>query len=135
MLLPAATIEEQDEMLNRTTPPSPLSYELTVANLNQDFWKKFEDYLVTHQTAKTVESRLTYAEKFGHIIRSSQGNASELLTLKQEKRLHAMKALASLSEFLGINDEWKKIRERYQLKWSNGDSLESFEKMYNNEED
>jgi hypothetical protein len=131
MLLPTATTGSSGKMLSRTTPPQETPTE---TNPGQEFWRKFEDFLLTHQTTKTVESRLTYAQKFGYIMLSGDSNASELLTLPLDKRLHAMKSLASLSKFLGKYDEWKKIRERYQLKWSKGDSLEFFEKMYENEE-
>ncbi len=45
-----------------------------------------------------------------------------------------MKSLASLSKFLGCYDRWKDIKEKYQLKWSNGNnSLEVFQTIVNNE--
>jgi hypothetical protein len=73
---------------------------------------------------------MLYATKYCHIL--TFGNASELLTLNDEKRNHVMKSLASLSKFVGCYDKWKQIRERYQLKWSNGDSLTSFNNIMNN---
>ena len=33
-----------------------------------------------------------------------------------------MKSLAILSKFMGCYDNWKNIKERYQLKWSNGNN-------------
>ena len=36
-----------------------------------------------------------------------------------------MKALATLSKYLGCYDEWKKLRENYQLKWS-GNNIDTF---------
>jgi len=39
--------------------------------------------------------------------------------LSYDKRIHVMKALSTLSKFLGCYDEWKKIVEKYQLHWSN----------------
>jgi Archaeal phage integrase len=41
-----------------------------------------------------------------------------------------MKSLASLSKYLGCYDKWTSIRHNYQLKWSNGDSLEVFNKIF-----
>jgi hypothetical protein len=38
------------------------------------------------------------------------------LILSNDKRIHAMKALAALSKYLGCYDLWKDIIERYQLK-------------------
>jgi hypothetical protein len=45
-----------------------------------------------------------------------------------------MKALSTLSKYLGCYDRWKDIKERYQLKWSNGDSLETFSMFTNGEQ-
>ena len=45
-----------------------------------------------------------------------------------------MKSLASLSKFMGCYDKWKAIKDKFQLKWSNGDSsLEIFQNIVNNE--
>ena len=45
-----------------------------------------------------------------------------------------MKSLASLSKFMGCYDKWKAIKDKYKLKWSNGDSsLEIFQNIVNNE--
>ncbi len=42
-----------------------------------------------------------------------------------------MKALASLSKYLGYYDEWKKIIQRYQLKWSDSNrSLQVFKDIF-----
>ena len=45
-----------------------------------------------------------------------------------------MKALATLSKYIGCYDKWKDIKERYQIKWSNGDSLEPFNILMNKEQ-
>ena len=54
--------------------------------------------------------------------------------------MHIMKALATLSKFLGCYDKWKEIVQNYQLKWSecgNGagfsKGLEIFQKIYGND--
>lgn len=45
-----------------------------------------------------------------------------------------MKALSSLSKYMGSYDEWKKIVQRYQLKWSdNNKSLKVFDAIFQNE--
>jgi intergrase/recombinase len=42
-----------------------------------------------------------------------------------------MKALASLSKYLGYYDEWRKIIQRYQLKWSDSNrSLQVFRDIF-----
>ncbi len=45
-----------------------------------------------------------------------------------------MKALASLSKFLGKYDEWLEIVRKYQLKWSkSGRSVTVFKNIFDNE--
>jgi hypothetical protein len=51
-----------------------------------------------------------------------------------------MKALATLSKFLGCYDKWKEIVQNYQLKWSDSGNvagfskgLEIFQKIYGND--
>jgi intergrase/recombinase len=43
---------------------------------------------------------------------------SDLRSLNDETRLHAMKSLSALSKFLGIYDEWQKMVKNYGLKWN-----------------
>jgi hypothetical protein len=64
-----------------------------------------------------------------------ENDAQDLLALSDEKRKHAMKALATLSEYVGYCNQWKDIRERYQLKWSIGDSLQAFNDIFNSEKE
>ena len=42
-----------------------------------------------------------------------------------------MKSLAILSKYLGCYDTWKRIKERYQLKWSADDSIQVFQNLTN----
>ena len=44
-----------------------------------------------------------------------------------------MKSLAILSKYIGCYDKWKQIKERYQLKWSNNDSIQFFQNLTNQE--
>jgi integrase-like protein len=88
------------------------------------FWKQYKRYSTNVVSHDTASDRMSYAMKFYHILKD--GNASELLSLNNEKRIHVMKSLASLSKYLGCYDKWKLIRERYQLRWSNGDAFNYF---------
>jgi intergrase/recombinase len=48
-----------------------------------------------------------------------------------DKRIHAMKALAALSKYLGYHDTWLAIRQKHSLKWSTGnESLDTFEHFF-----
>jgi len=78
---------------------------------------------------KTAGDRLRYAEQFHSIL--TTGDAQPLLQLQPAKRIHAMKALASLSRFSGEYDVWLQIRQRYNLKWSTGnEALATFERFF-----
>jgi intergrase/recombinase len=74
---------------------------------------------------------MLYAKKYYTVLK--EGSANELLLLSEDKRKHVMKALAVLSKFIGMYDFWKALREQYQLKWSNGDSLKVFQTIFNEE--
>ena len=52
----------------------------------------------------------------------------QLLQFPEQKRVPLMKALATLSKYLGCYNQWKKIRENYQLKWS-GNNIDAFSHM------
>jgi hypothetical protein len=66
--------------------------------------------------------------------------SSSLIMLKNYFRapirieFHTMKALASLSKFVGEYDIWKNIVERYQLKWSDSNKgINVFNAIFQNE--
>jgi hypothetical protein len=98
--------------------------------IDDNLWKNYKSYLLNMANKHTANCRLTYSKKYAHIL--VEGNAKDLLALSNDKRLHVMKSLATLSKYLGCYDKWNQIRERYQLKWSNGDDLNSFTNILNN---
>lgn len=61
--------------------------------------------------------------------------AQSLLTLSKENRSHAMKSLSSLSKYLGQYDDWQKMIKRFQLKWEQKDSLDTFKRIFENNEE
>jgi intergrase/recombinase len=100
--------------------------------LHEEFWTKFKEYLKTTHREKSVVCRLSYAKKYYHVL--LEDNAQDILSLSDQKRLQVMKSIASLSKFMGCYDRWKSIKEKYQLKWSDGNnSLEVFQNIVNNE--
>jgi hypothetical protein len=42
-----------------------------------------------------------------------------------------MKSLSVLYKFMGCYDNWKNIKDSYQLKWSNDDSVDTFKEIIN----
>jgi hypothetical protein len=92
-------------------------------------WQQFHQFLIQRTNSKTAGGRLRYARKFERTLYT--GDAQPLLQLSPDKRIHAMKALAALSRFLGCYDAWLAIRQRYNLKWSTGnESLAAFERFF-----
>lgn len=56
---------------------------------------------------------------------------SPIIRLQPDKRIHAMKALASLARFTASYDKWMQIRQRYNLKWSTGnEALTAFQRFF-----
>ena len=94
-------------------------------------WNKFEEFLENSYSKNSIKTRMLYAKKYSTILVDC--NAQELLTLSNDKRLQVMKSLAILSKYLGCYDRWKQIKEKYQLKWSNDDSLQIFQNLTNQE--
>lgn len=78
---------------------------------------------------KTAGDRLRYAKQFYGVL--CTGQAAPLLELQPDKRIHAMKALASLARFTGSYDKWMQIRQRYNMKWSTGnEALTVFQRFF-----
>ncbi len=85
--------------------------------------EEFEKYLST-QGRRNIKQILLCAKCYGHILKTKY--AREFLTISAPKRHHAMEALTALSKYQGGYDQWRLIKERYQLKWSDNDSLDIF---------
>jgi hypothetical protein len=43
-----------------------------------------------------------------------------------------MKALANLAKYVGVYEEWNRLRRQHQLKWSSTNTLDVFERIMNN---
>jgi hypothetical protein len=63
-------------------------------------------------------------------VDTETGDASELMKLLPRNKQLAMTALANLAKFTGRDDLWLRIRQKYDLKWSNGDSIQSFRRFF-----
>jgi len=47
-------------------------------------------------------------------------DVSFLFSFSDSKRNKVLKATSNLAKYLGVYNQWKELRERYSLKWSNG---------------
>ena len=102
------------------------SIEFSIKRSN--FWNSFSNYLLEFNTQKTVYSRLSYAKRYYYLLISR--NFRELHTMSNDKRIHIMKSLTSLSKYLGIYDKWKNIVTKFNLKWSSGfNGIEVFKRI------
>jgi len=78
-------------------------------------WENFEKWLFKEYAPVTARDRLRYARK--HHKSLLNGDLTSLMVMSEHQRDHAMKALASLSKFLGIHDRFKQLIKSYGLKW------------------
>jgi hypothetical protein len=100
---------------------------------DEGFWNNYQMYLSKTCNKYTWKARLLHSKKYFHVLEES--NAADLLTLSNDNRIHAMKALATLSKYLGCYDLWKDIVHSYQLKWSTEDSVQAFQNISNAQKD
>ncbi|MEM3864223.1 MAG: integrase [Nitrososphaerota archaeon] len=80
--------------------------------------ENYRRFLLSRFSGKYADDIFRLSLRYGKIL--FDGDVSELLTLGDDKRCRVMRALANLSKFLGKYDEWRRMREKYSLKWSNG---------------
>ena len=99
----------------------------------QKFWIGFERFLIKTNNHRCSRDRLNYARDYAHILQIE--DASELLELSNDKRIHIMKSLSALAKYSGCYDKWQQIRQSFQLKWSNGDSVQAFTSIFTNAND
>jgi intergrase/recombinase len=93
----------------------------------------FRSWLTSQDKTKaTIKNTVNYAKRFSHIL--DTGDASSLLTLSQRNKHHAMSALANYAKYTGRYDQFLQLRQRYNLKWSKGGSLQYFERFFHNKE-
>jgi hypothetical protein len=86
-----------------------------ISNFNE---KDFENHLKL-QKKGNFKQIFCYALKYKDVLET--GDARELISLPSAKRRHAMEGLATLSKYAGCYDNWKNIREKYQLRWANSE--------------
>ena len=98
-------------------------------------WEGYRDYLTNlNKSKKEIQNKIGYGKTYSHILET--GNAQELMKVSNGCRVHAMRALSTLSKYAGRYDEWMKIVKKYQLKWKNENfnSLNTFKNIFGIEE-
>jgi len=79
-------------------------------------WDKFRAWAYKEYRPFTARDRYFHAKKYARCLAS--GDLSELAMLNDCQRVHALKALTSLSKFLGVCEDWKGLVKNYGLKCS-----------------
>ena len=135
--IPNENCTRSDDSIGRKRslePPyvKPDHFIFNIAN-KEEFWIGFGRFLIKTNNPSSSRNRLNYARDYAHILQI--GNASELLELSNDKRIHIMKSLSALAKYIGCYDKWRQIRQRFQLKWSNNDSVQAFASIFTNEKD
>jgi hypothetical protein len=97
-------------------------------------WQQFHQFLLQRMTVKTAEDRIRYARSYRRIL--LDGDASEVLQVPPNKRIHVMTALSALARYKGKQDSWRAIRQRYGLQWSTGtEKLDAFTRFFDDTKD
>ena len=91
---------------------------------------RFTLYLKS-QNKRNIRQILCYARRYATVLET--GDATPLVNLHSDTmRHHTLEALANLAKYQGRYDQWLQIRQRYNLKWSNGlGSLQSLQRFFN----
>jgi hypothetical protein len=79
-------------------------------------WISFKDFLQKQYRPITVRCRYDYALKYHKLLLDQDLSPLNLVT--DIMRVHILKALSALSKFLGVNDSFKFLMQKYGLKWS-----------------
>jgi hypothetical protein len=94
-------------------------------------WNSYEEYLINlNKSKKEIQNKIGYGKTYSHILET--GNAQELMKVSNGCRVHAMRALSTLSKYAGCYEEWMKIVKKHQLKWKNENynSLNTFKNIF-----
>jgi len=101
------------------------------SNISVVDWDGYRDYLSNlNKSKKEIQNKIGYGRTYCYVLET--GNAQGLMKVSNGCRVHTMRALSTLSKYMGCYDEWMKIVKKYQLRWKNGDynSLNTFKNIF-----
>jgi len=79
-------------------------------------YKSFEEWVYANYRPFTARPVLAYAQKYGYLLQT--GNLNMLHSFSDGKRSASIKALCTLSKFLGMHTEFSAMIKNYGLKWA-----------------
>jgi len=83
-------------------------------------WERFKAWAYKEYRPFTARDRFFHAKKYARCLEGA--DLSELAMLNDCKRVHALKALTSLSKFLGVCEDWRRLVRGYGLKCTDRNS-------------
>jgi len=97
-----------------------LGFEPRIANapgLNdgQIDWEAFREWLLRNHKPSVVRDYVNYSRRFSHCLLAR--DLTEVRDLRVTIRANVVKALSSLSKFLGIYDEYKTMLKSFGIDW------------------
>ena len=102
------------------------------SKFDDEFWIEYKRHLISLNQPSHYPKQNTARKKIW--THTKYQDARELLSLSKETRSHAMKALSALAKYHGIYDIWLELIKRFQLKWEQRDSLDTFKRIFDNNE-
>lgn len=95
-------------------------------------WQSFHNFLLQRMTKQTTIDRLRYARKYASVLEDRSASIlAHLLQLPPHKRIHIQKSLSALARFTGRTEQWRQIRQQYQLSWSTGtEKIDAFTRLF-----
>jgi intergrase/recombinase len=95
-------------------------------------WEDFREWLRNGHSKGTISYIMRYAKRHFRVFENPV-LASEIRVFNKDKRRHVMQALANLSKYLGIYENWKAIARNNDLHWENRSSLETVLSILNSD--
>ena len=101
--------------------PSAVVVQGLVSEQVEIDWEEFEKFVRANCNKRTTAERVRYAKRFHYIVTTPEGPSkirTDILQLNQDSRQSVMKALANLTKYMGVYEEWKKLQKQFGLKWT-----------------
>jgi len=84
-------------------------------NASKIDWSAYREWLDQNLSSAYARDVYNYSRKYADCLLNR--DLSELLMIRKTKRTNIVKALANLSKFLGLHDEFLKLMHSYAMEW------------------
>ena len=85
-------------------------------------WSSYKEWLEKNFSPRYARDVYNYSRKYVHCLLNR--DLSELLGVRKTKRTNIVKALANLSKFIEMHDEFLRLMHKYDLEWGRKSSEE-----------